>query len=168
MIIALAMAFAASSPLPSSSTNALPVCSAAQIAITFDGENGTFAGMSHAGTLLVVRNIGTSACRMPALLELRFEDAAHHPLAIVRQIPKGMHPGPAVPPVSIAPGAEATAELRWVSGDVHDGHQCVTTAVATVQIGAETYRQAFSGRFCSDVNTPATSTQAWLKTEAVL
>jgi hypothetical protein len=63
-----------------------PACRASQLSITFDGENGNFSGMSHAGTLLVVRNIGASACCMPGL---RFEDAAHRPLSIVRQVLAG-------------------------------------------------------------------------------
>ena len=161
-------AFAAASSLPQSSPHVVPACGASQLSVTFDGENGNFSGMSHAGTLLVVRNIGASACRMPGLPELRFEDAAHQALPIVRQIPKGMHPGPVVPPVNIAPGAEATAELHWVSGDVYDGHHCTAAAAAVLQIGTETYTQAFSGRFCSAANTPATFTQAWLKTDAHL
>lgn len=169
MIISLAIAaLAASSSLLPSSARVLPACQASQISIAFDGENGNFSGMSHDGTLLVVRNIGVSACRVPALPELRFEDAAHRALSIVRQVPKGMHPGPALLPVGIAPGAEATAELRWVSGDVYDGHHCVTTATAIVQIGTDTYQQAFSGQFCSAANTPATFTQTWLKTDAHL
>jgi hypothetical protein len=169
LIVSLAIAaLAASSSLPPLSTRVLPACGTSQVSITFDGENGHFSGMSHAGTLMVVRNIGVDVCRVPALPELRFEDAAHRALSIVRQVPKGMHPGPVILPLGIAPGAEATAELRWVSGDVYDGHHCVTTATAIVQIGTDTYKQAFSGQFCSAANTPATFTQTWLKTDAHL
>lgn len=150
------------------SSRVLPACSASQLSIRLDDKNGEFSGMSHSGTLLVVRNIGASACSVPRLPELRFEDAAHQPLAIVRQVPVGMHTGPVVLPANIPPGAEATAELRWVSGDVYDGHHCVTTAAALVTIGNETYRQAFAGHFCSALNTPATFTQPWLKTDAAM
>ena len=124
--------------------------------------------MSHDAALLVVRNIGTGTCRMPGLPELRFEDAAHQALPIVRQIPTGMHPCPVVVPVSIAPGAEATAEIHWVSGDVYDAHHCFTAAGAVLQVGTGTYTQAFSGRFCSAANMPTTFTQAWLETDAHL
>ncbi|MBB6244001.1 hypothetical protein HDE79_003476 [Rhodanobacter sp. MP1X3] len=99
---------------------------------------------------------------------LHFEDAAHHLLSIVRQVPRGMHPGPVLLPVSMAPGAEATAELHWVSGDVYDGHNCVSPTTAVVQVGADTYRQPFSNRFCSAANAPATFTQTWLKADAVV
>jgi hypothetical protein len=40
--------------------------------------------------------------------------------------------------------------------------------VTIVTIGTETYRQVLPGQFCSAVNTPATFTQAWLKTDAVM
>lgn len=169
MIIALAIAaFAGAAALQRVPTTVLPDCGPSQISISFDSENGNFSGMSQSGTLLIVRNIGVTACHIPALPELHFEDATHHVLSIVRRIPKGMHPGPVVLPVNIAPGAEATAELHWVSGDVYDGHHCVSPAVAVVQIGNTTYRHAFSGQFCSAVNTPAIFTQAWLKADADL
>jgi hypothetical protein len=175
VIIALALAvaaFAAAADLPpasaSASVAALPDCSASQLSITFDGESGNFSGMSQSGTLLVVRNIGATACRVPALPLLQFEDAEHHRLSIERQAPRGMHPGPIVVPVGIAAGAEATAILRWVSNDVYDGHHCVSPSTAIVQVDTSEYRQPFVGRFCSALNTPATFTQAWLKTDATL
>ncbi len=169
MIIALAaVALANAATSSPASVPRLRDCSASQLSITFDGENGNFSGMSQSGTLLVVRNIGATACRVPALPELHFEDSAHQALSIERQVPKGMHPGPVVVPVGIAPGAEATALLHWVSGDVYDGHHCVSSATAIVQIGASEYRQTFSGHFCSPANTPATFTQAWLKTDSTL
>ena len=169
MIIALAMAaFAGATAFRAASGSALPDCIASQVAINFDNKGGIFSGMSQSGTLLVVRNISANACRVPALPMLHFEDAAHHLLSIVRQAPKGMHPGPVVLPVSIAPGAEATAELHWVSGDVYGGHICVSPTTAVVQVGADTYRQPFSNRFCSAVNAPATFTQTWLKADAAV
>jgi hypothetical protein len=93
-------------------------CPASWLSLALDPENGTFNGMSHSGTLLVLRNLGPKACTVPALPTLRFEDAHHHPLDVARQAPVGMHPGPVMLPVVVPSGAELTAKLRWVDGDV--------------------------------------------------
>jgi hypothetical protein len=93
-------------------------CPASWLSLALDPENGTFNGMSHSGTLLVLRNLGPEVCTVPALPKLRFEDAQHHPLAVKRKAPMGMHPGPVMLPVAVPPGAELTARLLWVDGDV--------------------------------------------------
>uniref|UniRef100_A0A7V4XT75 DUF4232 domain-containing protein n=1 Tax=Acidobacterium capsulatum TaxID=33075 RepID=A0A7V4XT75_9BACT len=109
----------AAAQMPAKKSVALPKpCPASWLSLALDGENGTFNGMSHSGTLLVLRNLGPRACTVPALPTLCFEDAQHHPLDVARQVPVGMHPGPVMLPVVVPPGAELTAKLRWVDGDV--------------------------------------------------
>ena len=121
-------------------------CTAGQLSPALDEENGNFDGMSHSGTLLVLRNLGPEACSMPARPTIGFEDVQHHPVAVTLEEPVGMHPGPVLLPVAVPAGAELTSEMRWVSGDVYDGGQCVSPAFLTVAMGTETLRVDFSGR----------------------
>ena len=73
----------------------------------------------------MVRNIGPRACTIGTLPTLRFEDAAGRALPIARAAPAATRPGSA-PTIVIAGGAEATAPLRWVSGDVYGAGACLT------------------------------------------
>ena len=113
-----------------------PACTSSQISAATDAENGNFDGMSHSGTLLVLRNIGPTACSVAGFPQLTFMDAAGKALAIGREVPKGMHPGPVIVPVTVVPGAEVTATLRWVSGDVYSPRgECFAAASVSVKIG---------------------------------
>ena len=58
-------------------------CTAGQLSLSFDGEQGNFDGMSHSGTLLVLRNFGASACTVLPRPVLSFEDSARRPVAFV-------------------------------------------------------------------------------------
>lgn len=107
---------------------ATPACTPTQLSITTGGNPGDFGGMSHSGTLLVVRNRSRRACSVPGLPPISFRDSAGHVVPIVRNAPVGMHPGPVVRPVRLAPGAVASTPLRWVSGAVYDRSRCYTTA----------------------------------------
>lgn len=148
---------------------AAPPACAAEISVGFDGENGAFDGMSHSGVLLVLRNTGTAACRLPGLPALSFEDAAGKPLAIARQAPPGMHPGPVVVPVGVAAGAEATAPLRWVSGDVYDGGRCLRPARVTVALGGVASTMAWpAGPLCGPPGKPIPFEQPPVRTDPVL
>jgi hypothetical protein len=133
MIAILALALAATPPAPLPSP-ILPPCKAEQLSLGFDAEGGAFDGMSHSGALLVVRNLGPAACRLAGLPTLGFKDKAGQPLPIARQPPVGMHPGPVVLPVALAVGAEATAPLRWTSGEVYSPSRCYTPATATLAL----------------------------------
>jgi hypothetical protein len=123
-------------------------CSEAQLTLRLDGENGAFDGMSHAGGLLILRNLGPRACAMPSRPKLVFEDAQHRPLAISLQASPGMHPGPVLLPVAIPVDAEVTARMRWVSSDAYGAHNCVAPAFLTLPIGKESLRVPFKGQFC--------------------
>ncbi len=144
----------------------LPACAAGQLTLSFDDEDGGFDGMSHAGTLLVVRNIGASACRVPALPRLVFTGPEGTVLPIAFRAPAGLHPGPAVPPIGIAPGAAVTAALLWVSQDVYEPGRCFSPARVAVALGAASLAQPFSGRVCGPRDAAATYQQQWLKPDA--
>ena len=42
---------------------AMPPC--AHLAVRFDGRGGAFDGLSRSGVLVILRNVGSSDCRMP-------------------------------------------------------------------------------------------------------
>ncbi len=146
----------------------LPACAADQLSLGFDGESGAFNGVSHSGTLLVIRNIGPNACRIEALPRLSFNDARDRPLKIVRRAPAGMHPGPAMVPVGLAAGAEVTAPLRWVSGEVYDRSICLSPASATVAIAKRAIRTTFTARICGPAGGDITFDQPPLRPDPVL
>lgn len=162
MIAALLLALAATGP------GARPACRTDQLSLGFDGEGGAFNGMSHSGALLVVRNIGASACTLPGLPLLAFRDAAGRALPIGRAVPVGMHPGPVVLPVAIAPGAEVTAPLRWVSGAVYDRSRCFDTATAVLAIGRARIGTAIRAHICGRAQAEATFTQPPLRPDPTL
>lgn len=147
---------------------ALPACTAAQMSVATDAENGAFDGMSHSGTLLVLRNQGPAACRMPGLPTVTFKGADGKPLTIVRQVPRGMHPGPVVVPVGVAAGAELTAPLRWVSGAVYDHSRCLTARFVAVSIGTGSQQIPFTGTVCGEGAAPVTFEQPVLRTDPTL
>lgn len=145
----------------------LPACAAESLTVSFDGENGRFDGMQHGGTLMVVRNVGAEACRVPALPAVTFAGPRGAALPVHFAPPPGFHPGPAVPPVGVAPGAEVTADLRWVSGDVYSGGRCYAFAAVRVQLGAAAVQARLAGRLCGPA-AGATFGQSWLKPDARL
>lgn len=140
----------------------LPACQANQLSLGFDGENGAFDGMSQSGTLLVVRNIGGVACRMPGLPKLTLKDAQGHALPLSRKAPRGMHPGPVIVPAGIAPGAELTARLHWVSGPVYDHNRCYDVRYAAITLGKQSLQAPLSAHLCGEAGTSVTFDQAAL------
>lgn len=146
-------------------TATLPPCRARDLSIGVDPEGGAFNGMSHAGVLLVLRDVSARACAVPALPELTFLGADGRVLPIVRQAPPGMQPGPAAVPVPVAPGAEVTAPLRWVSGGVFDGGRCLTTERVRATVGGAPLEVAFPAHTCGPADGPVTFTQPFLKVD---
>lgn len=112
------------------------VCKVSQLSARFDNKQGEFDGMSQRGTFLVLRNAGEHSCQISMLPVLVFEgkDRYGHPLTVQRRMPRGMHPGPALMSVDVAPGASVAIKLHWVAGDVYDGHNCVTTKMAVLSL----------------------------------
>ncbi|CAN5653231.1 hypothetical protein BH10ACI4_BH10ACI4_03390 [soil metagenome] len=134
---------------PTPVQTALKPCDAKQLSLSVDSEGGEFNGMSHGGFLLVLRNIGPAPCLIPAYPNLTFSDTEHHPLDIVREntavAPSAhpdpgtrpdaaVHPAPVVAMVPVAPGAELTSTMRWVSSDVFDHGVCVNPTVLTMTL----------------------------------
>ena len=145
MIATLLIALALTSP-PTADTP--KPCRAQDLAIAFDGKDGEFDGMSHSGTLMSIRQRGTTTCLLPGIPSVSFSDAEGKPLPLARAVPPGMHPGPVVLPIKLAPGATVTTALRWVSGEVYDHSRCVVATRADMKIGTESVTQPFNGRFC--------------------
>jgi hypothetical protein len=147
---------------------ALPPCDGGLL-MRLDGEDGAFNGMSHSGALLVIRNLGPAPCRLPGLPRLKVQDAGGRDLPIVRQAPPGMHPGPMVLPVGVAPDAEVTAPLRWVSGPVYDRSRCLTPDRIVVSLGARLMTAPWpGGPICGRAGAPVTFEQPVLRPDPTL
>lgn len=159
-LIALAMA---SAPTPAAR---IPDMCSHRIEVSLANPNGDFNGMSHSGVYLTLRNHGARACRLPGLPTVRLLDARSMPISAAREAPVGMHPGPVIIPVTLAPGDKATADLRWVSGDVYDGHNCSTPTRVTVEIGARKVSAAWpGGEICGPASKPLPFEQTPLRTD---
>jgi hypothetical protein len=168
VVVAVVLILAASAQAsPVSPASGLLACTAAQLSLTFDDEGGTFHGMSQSGTLLILRNIGSQICSVPGRPPLEFEDASQHKLPISLEIPPGMHPGPVIPPVAVPAGAEATAELHWVSGQVYDSSQCFSPAYLAIPLGTDVLRAPFTGSLCGPSGQDAKYRFDYLKRDPV-
>lgn len=126
-----------------------------KLALSLDGGDGRFNGMSHSGTMLILRNAGKAPCTIPARPLPRFTDNERRPLNIVMQTPVGMHPGPVLLPVVVLPGTSVTSDLRWVSGNVYDHGHCESPTFITLMIGKEAVSSAFSGQLCGAGGKPS-------------
>jgi hypothetical protein len=131
-----------------------PPCTAEMLELTLDGRDGDFNGMSHAGTWLVVRNTGRTACVMPGLPTVVFRDAQGHELPARRNVPPGMRPGPFVKPVRLEPGASARTSLRWVSGNVFDHSVTIEPATVELRFSTHAIRAPFKGRLAGEQGKP--------------
>ncbi len=146
---------------------AVPPC-ATGIAMRFDRDGGAFDGMSHSGVWLVLRNIGSADCLLPGLAKVQFDDAAGHGLDVVREPPPGMHPGPVVMPFVLAPGAEASVALTWVSGDVYAGHHCVIPAKIAIGDGPDAPSALWRfGQLCGEPGKPISFRQPVLRAGSI-
>ncbi|MGI4853691.1 MAG: DUF4232 domain-containing protein [Janthinobacterium lividum] len=127
------------------------MCKPSDLSLGTDAENGSFNGMSHSGTLLVLRNLSPAPCRVPQRPTITFMDGAK-PLDVKLSIPgaRFMHPGPVLVPVVVAPGAEVTSQLRWVSGEVYSHSLCVSPTAIAVKIGDETQQAALGAHMCGE------------------
>lgn len=118
-------------------------CTADQLFLSVNDENGAFAGMSQNGALLVLRNTSATACQMQALPRLRLENA-HRSALDFRQIgPVRWGVGPAMMPVVVPPGAELTAKLRWVSSDAYGANHSIRAQYLIVEVGNKSLRTVF-------------------------
>lgn len=156
VLLPLGAIAACSSPAPvaSPSPAAGGTCRASQLSFTVDGGDGQFNGMSHSGTMLVVRNMGTAPCSLPAPPQPVLTDADKRPLNIVAQAPTA----PAPSTIQLAPGAAAESEMRWVSGNVYEDGHCESPALIDLTIGGKKVSSAFTGHLCGAGGKPSTYT----------
>lgn len=131
-------------------------CSSSQLDFSLDGGDGRFDGMSHSGTMLVLRNTGKSACTIPPLPLPRLTDANRQPLDIEARDGQDQPQPPAA--VLLASGASATSDLRWVSGDVYDNGHCESPAFVTLALGDQSVSATFTGHLCGAGGQPSTFT----------
>ena len=119
------------------------MCTPAQLSLGTDDEHGNFDGMSHSGTLLVLRNVGPSACRMAAVPAVTLYNKTT--LLNVKFSPttSGAHDF-----VIVAGGAELTSGLRWVSNDVYGNGVCVNATSLHVQVAGQDLSAAISHQVC--------------------
>ncbi|WP_150652846.1 DUF4232 domain-containing protein [Pseudomonas fluorescens] len=149
----LATAIVLSAPVQAAGDHKGSVCQVSQLDAHFDDRDGVFDGMSQRGTLLVLRNNGPHTCQLGALPTLRFEGPDGQRLPVERRLPRGMHPGPVLLPVAVAPGVEVAMLLHWVSGDVYPGHNCLTPATAVLDLSEEALRVPFGLPMCAAVGS---------------
>lgn len=145
--------------LPLTATKALsqipqvPTCRADQLSLATDGSNGGFNGMSHSGTLVLVRNLSSEACTIQPIAHIMLVDSVGKDLDAKGVLPgaRFMHPGPVVLPIPLAAAATATATLRWISGPVFENNACISPSQLRVNFGSAVLNAPFSGTLCGDV-----------------
>ena len=137
---------------PATAIMALRPCDAGELSPATDGENGSFNGMSHSGTLVILRNIGTTACSVPAIPQLTLLASNNKPLAATPELPgtRFLHPGPVVLPVPVAPGAEVTATVRWVAGPVYSDNLCLDVQTLDITIAGRHLHTPLGAHLCGE------------------
>lgn len=140
-------------------------CAASDVALRFDGADGSFNGMSHSGTYLILTNKGQHSCRVPRRPELTFVDKKGTVIAAEVNVPQGMHPGPVMTPVLLAPGASARSGLRWVSGAVYVRSKCADVAKATVRLDSGEVAAPLHGHMCGDASVGIHFEEQWLQSK---
>jgi hypothetical protein len=147
------------------SAHAAPAaCSAHDLQLTFKGRNGEFAGMSHDGALLVLRNISKRTCTVDLRPELEFSDASGKPVALEARVPPGMHPGPVLMPLTLKPRAAASGKMKWVMGEVFDNSHCIDTADVSLTLADGTVSKVpFQAHVCAPAGTTPQYDQEWLR-----
>ncbi|AFL90312.1 hypothetical protein Terro_4105 [Terriglobus roseus DSM 18391] len=138
-------------------------CAASEIKLTFDGRDGEYTGMSHDGTLMVLRNTSARTCRVPKRPQLTFTDAAGKPVAVQVNVPRGMHPGPVLVPVTLGPGTTAQSTLRWVVGPVYDKNTCADTARASITLPGGQASANLHMHVCGQTGSPLEFEEEWLQ-----
>ncbi|WP_436975677.1 DUF4232 domain-containing protein [Paraburkholderia tropica] len=155
LLFACGAAYAGGAGAANSSTQAsanLPACRADQLALQLDDGGGDFNGMSHSGTYIVLRNRSNTACLLPARVPLSFLDKRQRVLRASMQSMPGMHPGPALRPVTLAAKGAARGSVRWVSGEVFDNTHCIDPAYLRLRVGQGALTARFRGHLCGSAD----------------
>ncbi|WP_374762594.1 DUF4232 domain-containing protein [Komagataeibacter xylinus] len=134
----------------------VPACKVLQMAVSLDDGQGTFNGMMHSGTWVIVRNTGVRACSVAGMGPLLFENVHHHRVAVTwrQAVP--------VPAMVLPAGGQMKTALRWVSGNVFDPGACMTPATVVLPLRHGRVRHAFAHALCGPANDPpAIEQQPW-------
>lgn len=150
-------------PAPVAQNNVTAACTALDIALSFDSADGEFDGMSHSGAYLVLTNIGLRTCTVPRRPQITWLDITNATLSAQADTPKGMHPGPVLTPVALAPGKSARSPLRWVSGEVNDHNTCANIAKGTVKLDKGDVSAPLQSRMCGDATVGLRYDEPWLQ-----
>jgi len=129
-------------------------CSPAQLGLHLDAGNGRFNGMSHAGTMLVLRNTSLATCTIAATPSPKLLDARRHALLVMAQAASSSAARPSR--LVLAPGAGVESDMRWVSGNVYDDGHCESPAFITLAIDTGTVTAPFEGQLCGAGGKPST------------
>ncbi|WP_083845908.1 DUF4232 domain-containing protein [Rhodanobacter sp. IGA1.0] len=140
---------------PGTTRARISACAPSQLAFALDPDGGRFNGMSHSGTMLVLRNTGAAACTIPARPLPSFADSRGQTLNIVAQASTGTDAA-SRSPITLAPGAVVTSDMHWVSGDVYDNGHCEAPTRLTLVLGRQQISTAFTGRLCGAGGQPST------------
>lgn len=119
--------------------------------------------MSHSGAYLVLTNIGLQTCTVPRRPQVTWLDISNATLNAQAETPKGMHPGPVLTPVALAPGKSARGAMRWVSGEVYDHNKCVNVAKGTVKLDKGEVSAPLQAKMCGDATTGPRFEEQWLQ-----
>ena len=130
----------------------LRLCEATDLSPATDAENGSFNGMSHSGTLVVLRNLSPTPCAVLGIPQLTLLDSAGKSLPAAPQLPgaRFMHPGPVILPIPVAPGAEVTATMLWVAGPVYADNLCLDAQVLEITIAGKPLRTPLAAHLCGE------------------
>lgn len=149
--------------LLTAAAHAAEPCRANELKLTFGGRDGEFTGMSHDGAWIIVQNTGNRTCSVPKRPALTLHDAAGKPLAIRRDVPRGMHPGPVEVPVVLKPHAEAKGRMQWVMGEVYDKNICADAATAAFNAPGGTVSAPIHAHMCGQGGDGIEFDQEWLQ-----
>lgn len=140
-----------------SADDKLATCQTSQLAFSLDPDDGRFNGMSHSGTMLVLRNIGQAACTIPLQPMPTFTNASRQTLHVTAQ--DSFSPQrESAPPIMLAPGTTITSDMRWLSSNVYDHGRCETPAFITLTIDKQMVTGHFTGHLCGPGSKPPTYT----------
>ena len=143
---------------------ATAACRPAALELKLDAGDGQFSGMSHSGVLVILRNRGTRACLVPGLPRVDALDSRGTALPVSRSAPVGMHPGPVVIPVRIAPRTVVSTPLYWVTGPVFTHSRCFSPARLRVTAGAAVMQAPWAGgQVCGAAGSDASFRQPVLR-----
>ncbi len=123
----------------------VPACTRDQFSLGMDDENGNFDGMSHSGTLLVLRNLGSNACRISTTPQIALYGKSGLLNVKFTLVRAGASKAASV---IVAAGAELTSNLRWASGDVFDPGYCVQATSMRVTIAGKELGTELDNQLC--------------------